>query len=399
MLTKLIYLFCDCLFCQGVMKNKIIFGMVLSVGAVLAGMFGSEGKEADSSAEVLLRPEIRIGVTLPLSGVLSDVGQASKNTLEMALNQWKKRKTKYSYKLVFKDDAFKARRSNFNANKMVNADRVQALISILRPAAAELNDIAVVNKVIHMACAPGARPAMGIYNFNNNTQFEPQADLMLEQLKKHDVKSVALLLMNDPTAMEQTQILQQKIREDGTIRIVARKVFNHGEDSYDTIVKSVLKKEKPDIFYVDGVGRDAEKIAKSIKKLTGELKLTTINDFIETSDITPFENLWFVTSAYGKGQFAADYEAMYQKPPALCAANSYDNLNLLIWAYERTPLREGENVPNNDDVVKTILDLKDWHGAIGMFTVRNDGVLVSEPEVKTVVDGRARDVDEGKVFR
>lgn len=381
------------------MKNKIIIGVVFSVGAVLAAMSGGESKEAVAAAEVQPRPEIRIGVTLPLSGSLSDVGQASKNTLEMALDKWKKRKTKYSYKLVFKDDGFKPRKSNFNANKMVNADRVQALISILSPAAAELNEIAVTNKVIHMACAPGAKPAMGIYNFNNNTQFEPQAELMLEQLKEHGVKSVALLLMNDPVTMEQAQILQQKIREDGEIQITARKVFNHGEDSYDTIVKSALKKGKPDIFYVDGVGRDAEKIARSIKKFTGELKLTTINDFIETSDITPFENLWFVTSAYGKSEFVGDYETLYQKPLSLCGANSYDNLNLLIWAYERTPLREGEKVPHNDDVVKTILDLKDWHGAIGMFTVRNDGVLVSEPEVKKVVNGHAKDVNEGKVFR
>lgn len=381
------------------MKHKIVIGVVFSIGMVLAVLSGSESKETAAAAEVQPRPEIRIGVTLPLSGSLADVGQVSKNTLEMVLDKWKKRKTKYSYKLVFKDDAFNPRKSNFNANKMVNSDRVQALISILRPAAAELNDIAVTNKVIHMACAPGAKPAAGIYNFNNNTQFEPQAELMFEQLKEHNIRSIAFLLMNDPVAAEQAQILQQKIREDGTIQILARKVFNHGEDGYDTIVKSVLKKGKPDIFYVDGVGHDAEKIAKSIRKFTGELKLTTINDFIETSDIAPFENLWFVTSAYGKGEFAGEYESLHQKPLSLCGANSYDNLDLLIWAYERTPVHEGESIPRNDDVVKTILNLKDWHGAIGMFTVRNDGVLFSEPEVKRVVNGRAQDVNEGKVFR
>ena len=116
------------------MKNKIVIGVVFSVGAVLTAVFGSESKEAVAAAEGRPRPEIRIGVTLPLSGSLSDVGQASKNTLEMALDKWKKRKTKYSYKLVFKDDAFKPRKSNFNANRMVNADRVRALISILSPA-------------------------------------------------------------------------------------------------------------------------------------------------------------------------------------------------------------------------------------------------------------------------
>ncbi len=381
------------------MKNKIAFGIILSLGAILSGMLASEGKEADNKAEVRLRPEIRIGVPLPLSGSLADVGQSSKNTLEMALNDWKKRKTKYDYKLIFKDDSFNPRKSNFYANKMVNRDKVKALISILMPAAAELNDIAVSNKVIHMACAPGAKPARGIYNFNNNTQFEPQAELMLEQLKEHNIKTISLLIMNDSIAMEQAQILQQKIREDGSIKVLAKKVFDHGEDSYDTTIRSLVKKGIPDIFYVDGVGFDAEKIAQSLKKIVGSNNLTTINDFIETSNITPFENLWFITSAYGKPQFTDNYEKQFGKPLNLCAANSYDNLNLLIWAYERTPVQEGNILPTNEDVVKTILDLKDWHGAIGMFTVRNDGVLISEPEVKKVINGKPQDINEGKVFR
>lgn len=369
-------------------QNVMVGGIIGVVVVLLAIMLNVESKETESALQP--KPMITLGASLPLSGPMAYIGQSSQNTLKLALEEWKKRGSRYNYELLIEDDAFEPKKVNRNVNRLVNLKKANAVLTVLTPAATEANTITNDKKVIHLGCAYGKGEEEGLYSFNNMTPNESMAALMLQNLKDKEIKTLAVLVSTDSNSRQQTKVLEDLIKKDGTIKITSKKVYPAGTQKFEKILRSMLKSEKPDLFYVNGVTPEASLVAKDLKKVSGEVKLTTINDFIEDKNRGAFNGLWFVSSGGATDEFSEKYAEQFGLPLYLCAPNSYDSLNLLIWAYEHTPKRKGESVPVNEDVVKTILDIKDWHGALGISTVTPDGRLISKPSLSEISNGRVK---------
>ena len=331
------------------------------------------------------KPTITIGASLPLTGNMAHIGISAKNSLQMALDEWNKKDTLFQYKLLVEDDAFDAKRVASIINKMVNVDKVSAVFTVFSIGANVASPITQNGHVIHMTCAYGSQPADGFYNFNNITQYDNQTDLMLSELKKRGIKSIALLISNNIGSTQQADILEQKIKQDKTIKIISKEVFNPGTKDFKMIIEKILTKGTPDIFYVDGITPDANLVAKYLKETTGQINLTTINDFIETPQRENFEGLWFVESASGTDEFNAKYEKKYGDQVYLCGANVYDNLNLLIDAYEQSETADIDN----DSTVNKLLSVKNKQGAIGMFYIDKNGIVQSNASVKEIKNGKS----------
>lgn len=351
--------------------------LLISVLAALSLVACSEEKSD--------KPTITIGASLPLSGNMAHIGVSAKNSLQMALDEWNKKDTKFKYKLLVEDDAFQAKKVASIVNKFVNVDKTKAVFTVFSIGANVASPIAQNGHAIHMTCAYGSQPADGFYNFNNITQYDNQTDLMLSELKKRGVKSIALLISNNVGSTQQADILEQKIKKDKKIKIVGKEVFNPGTKDFKMIIEKILAKGQPDIFYVDGITPDANLIAKYLKETTGKINLTTINDFIETPERENFEGLWFVESASGTDEFNAKYEQKYGEQVYLCGANMYDNLNLLIESYEQSETVDVDN----DVTVKKLLSVKDKQGAIGVFSIDENGIIQSNATVKFIKNGKS----------
>ena len=54
-------------------------------------------KEEKKQAEVKAKPVVKIGVSLPLTGNLAYIAEGAKNALQMVLEKWQKKETKYQY--------------------------------------------------------------------------------------------------------------------------------------------------------------------------------------------------------------------------------------------------------------------------------------------------------------
>jgi ABC-type branched-subunit amino acid transport system substrate-binding protein len=182
--------------------------------------------------------------------------------------------------------------------------------------------------------------------------------------------------------------LEKKIKEDGSIKIVGKHVYNPGTIEFRMIIQKMIENGEPDIFYIDGLTPDATLVAKYLKEVTGKVNLTTINDFIETPKRDDFEGLWFVESACGTDEFNKKFESKYGEPVFLCGANTYDNLDMFIEACEKSEHCD------NDEVVKLMLSVKDRVGAIGKFYMDEQGIAQSEASVKEIKDGKAIKVEE-----
>ncbi|MBP5698249.1 MAG: ABC transporter substrate-binding protein, partial [Alphaproteobacteria bacterium] len=215
-----------------------------------------------------------------------------------------------------------------------------------------------------------------------------QTELMFNELKKRGIKSIAFLISNNIGSTQQAEMLENKIKNDGSIKIIGKEIFNPGTIDFRMIIQKLIKDEQPDIFYVDGITPDATLVAKYLKEITGKINLTTINDFIETPIRENFEGLWFVESASGTDDFLKAYENRYGEPVFLCGANTYDNLDLFIEACEKSVHC------NNDEVVQLLLSVKDREGAIGNFFIDKNGIIQSQAHVKIIKDGNAVEIKE-----
>ena len=106
------------------------------------------------------------------------------------------------------------------------------------------------------------------------------------------------------------------------------------------------------------------------------------------------DGLWYVKSANGIPEFAAKLKSKTNNTTQSCTGNMYENLNLLIWAYENTPLKTGETIPNNEDVAKTLYSVKNRYGAIGKYSIDKDGIIQSKATLEMMVDGKPVVIEE-----
>lgn len=344
--------------------------------------------EKKTSEQAGVKPVIKVGASLPLTGNMAYIGISAQRSLQLALDKWNKKNTKYKYELLVEDDAFEAKKVALITNKFISQDKIKALFTIFSIGANVASPITQHAKVIHMTSAYGSQPADGYYNFNNMTQYENQTDLMFNELKKRGIKSIGLLISNNIGSTQQAEMLEKKIVNDGSIKIVGKEVFNPGTRDFRIIIQKMIQDEEPDIFYVDGITPDATLVAKYLKEVTGKINLTTINDFIETPVRENFEGLWFVESASGTDDFNSMFEAKYGEQVFLCGANTYDNLDLFIEACEKSAHCE------SDEVVSLLLLVKDRDGAIGRFSIDENGIVQSQASVKLIQNGKAVAIEE-----
>lgn len=360
---------------------------LLSLCMILA-LVACKDEQKTAAVQEVAKPVIKVGASLPLTGNMAYIGISAQKSLQMALDKWNQKNTKYRYELIVEDDAFDAKRVALITNKLISQDKIRALFTIFSIGANVASPITQQAKVIHMTSAYGSQPADGYYNFNNMTQYENQTELMFNELKKRGVKAIGMLISNNIGSTQQAEMLENKIREDGSIRIVGKEIFNPGTRDFRMIIQKMTEEEEPDIFYVDGITPDATLVAKYLQELTGKINLTTINDFIETPARENFEGLWFVESASGTDEFVNAFETRYGEPLFLCGANTYDNLDLFIEACEKSAHCE------SDEVVPLMLSVKDREGAIGKFSVDENGIVQSQASVKIIKNGKAINIKE-----
>ena len=360
-------------------KSLLILCLFLSLTAC-------DNKKAQEQTDN--RPIIKVGASLPLSGNLTYMGVSAQRALQLALDKWNKKDTKYHYELIIEDNAFDTKKTMLTTSKLVYQDKVKVIFTILATTANVASTITKKEKVIHMTSSYGSQPAEGFYNFNNLTQYDSPTDLMLKELKRRGIKTIGLLVSNNIGSFEQSELLEKKIKEDGSIKVIGKHIYNPGTIEFRMIIQKMVANGEPDIFYIDGLTPDATLVAKYLREVTGKVNLTTINDFIETPKRDDFEGLWFVESACGTEEFNKIFEEKYGEPVFLCGANTYDNLDLFIEACEKSKHCD------NDEIVNILLSIKNRIGAIGKFSIDEQGIVQSEADVKKIENGKSVEVKE-----
>jgi branched-chain amino acid transport system substrate-binding protein len=330
------------------------------------------------------KPVVKIGVTLPLTGDSAHIGEADRDAMILAKENLKAG-TKYDYQLVFEDDALEAKKAAATAAKLLNVDKVDALMSVSSGTGGVISPIAENAKVIHFGLASAQNVADGDYNFIHWTPPAAEAHAMVNELQKRNVKTVAFLGLNQQGFMAIRDEFLKNI-EGTSIKIVSDQILNPGEKDFRTAIAKA-KAHTPDIYVIIFLSPELEIIIKQMREAGIEKNITSIEAFGLSAEPQLFEGLWYIDAATAKGDFNDKFQERFSKAPGFAAANSYDVFNLIVAGYENAEVSAGEK-PSRENVLKELHKIKDFNGVLGKLSVDDKGVVLSPADVNIIKDGK-----------
>jgi len=324
--------------------------------------------------------EIKIGVILPLSGANASLGEGVRNAAEMALDEIKQtQKLENDYNLVFEDDQTNTTKTITALNQLFSVNNVKAVVSFASNPGNTVNPYVEKNKIIHFGVASDSNVANGYYNFIHWTQPKQEAERLLEKLKEENLTSMAMVYQSDAGEVAIAKELEKLARANNIT--LYQEMTNVKETNFQTILTK-LQQKNPDIFYTLFYSPQLEIFGKQFRELGIDKPLTTIEAFEFSTQPELFNGYWYVSAAESTDEFRNNYQAKFGKAPSIGAANAYDIIKILVWAYENV-----DDLNNNELVAQKIKTFKDWPGALGSLNITEEGIIASQAALKKVVDG------------
>jgi len=367
---------------------------LLSLCMVLALAACDDKKE---TAQADSKPVIKIGASLPLTGDAAEAGQAAKSALEMIVEDMSEKGLKYDYLLIFEDNQMNAMKTANNINKLISIDKVDSIFSMWNMMSNIAASMSAKHDVFSFACSYGRTANTGKYGFNMQNTYEDEAELLLRELKKRNVKSVAMFIDNG-TIMEQYKVIEDYIKNQSDIEIVFKEYFNPGEKDYKAAIIKAHDRN-PDLYMISGYPPSPYLFIKQLKEITGRNDNVTAIDAIAEIDEehrSIANNLWYIDSNQnGLDEFQLHLMNRKNMQSQSCVGNVASDLEIFINAVENAPVVKGQDKPTKESIRQWIFDnVKDYETASGKATVLEDGFIVVKPSVRMIKDGKSVAIKE-----
>ena len=358
---------------------------ILSLCMILALVACKDEKKEQTLTDT--KSVVKIGVSLPLTGDAANVGTSVKASINMALDEWKQKDTKYNYEIIFEDDALQTAKAAMVANKFINIDKVNAIMNIWGVTAPVVAEVAEKTNTIFFTCAGYIDNENKSYVFNNYTPVTRVSETLIKKLKKLNVKTVAFASDMNAVGDARAKYVVKDLRNAGIEVVVLERYVVGTVDFRMSIAK--MEAQHPDYYVIFVEQPGTKNFIEQHKQITGKDNLAAIDVFHEMPKKywSAADGLWFVKSANGTPEFEKKFQNNTGLEIQSCVGNSYDNLNLIINAFENAPVASGEVLPKNEDVLKQLHQTKDIDGAIGKISIDEQGNVDSLAVIQKMVNG------------
>jgi branched-chain amino acid transport system substrate-binding protein len=303
--------------------------------------------------------EIKIGVVEPLSGAVSTYGNSAKNALMLLQDQVNATGGINGKKLnlISYDDEGKAATSATVGSKLINQDKVVAIIGPLTSGCANaLAPIAQASKIPMVTGTATAANVTSAGNFIFRTCFiDPFQGTVVAKFALKDLKAKKVAILYD-NGNDYSKGLAESFEKSfksigGTI--VAKETYSTGDQDFNAQITKIKAKGPaalflPDYYNVVGViakqaraqgitvpflGCDGWDSAE-LKKFGGDAVNNSYFSNHYSADSTSPEVVKFVK----------EYKAKYKAVPDALAALSYDAGKILIDAIKKSGKTDGESI-------------------------------------------------------
>lgn len=360
-------------------KPALVLGAALAVGVA----FVSAGAQNKGT--------IKIVSQTPLSGGQAVLGEAIKNGVTMAVEEFGKTITAYGFRFVYEpyDDQATPTVGTTNANRIINDADVLGVVGHLNSGVA-IPSSEVYAKVGLAAVSPA--------NTNPKvTDRKSTVGIMSRVCGRDDVQGPAgaeyaisrgwkkIYVLNDKTAYGQgiADAFSARAKELGATILVET-----GFDSKDTDFSSVLNRaaaDKPDVIYFGAIYDQAGLLVKQAKQ-KGITAAFLGGDGWDGSDLQKIagpeniKNVYFTTTSApvsalpAAKRFGDRYKAKFGKDPEGYSAYGYDAARVVIQGISNAIKAANGAKPSREAVAKAIRAVK-FNGITGRVDFNDRGDL------------------------
>ena len=365
------------------MNKKTIW---IIVGIAIIALVAITTLSNKATETVHQKQTVTIGITLPLTGDISMLGQSNKNAIELAYEQLQAKNLKYNYKLVFEDDAFKPSQGATTAHKLISIDGANALISFGSPVGNVVSPIAESAQVPHMNdFASDPHVATGEYNFVDYTPAYEDAKLFIEELEKRNIKKIVFFGQQDnPGSGAIINAFLNGVKNTN-IQVVSTQMITTGTRDFRTQVEKT-KNLGAELYVMELSSPELELATKQLRNSGINTPVSTMETFEFSDQLSLFEGMWYVNDADATQWFMDMYTKKYGQVPKFGAANGYDTLNMIVQSFEETG--DGKTIPTNVQVRDYIANIKGFDGALGNgLSMGKDHLVNSKAVTRMIKNG------------
>ena len=327
------------------------------------------------------KPVVKIGVMLPMSGENAEFGKNSLYAIEFAADDHKDSPIKF--KIIFEDDMFSPSKATIIANKFINVDKVDAMVSSFSPVGSVVSPIANKARVLHISLANAANIVEGNLNFTDWQLVDVAAQKMVDYLVSQKCEKVVSFNMQT-VGNEEFRVKTNEFLDKNNIKY---KEFSFTPDNHDCAL--MIQKAKTfgaDYWILNSFSPALEIIRKDM--LANDLNIPVIN--IQNMSLTKnpelFENQVFIGAPDGDANFVSRMAKKTKSKVLTIPAYAYDIVNLIMIANEDFYAKNGRT-PNGYELVETLKETKFYNGIVGKLEVQDNGVIKSPSVVKKFVNG------------
>jgi branched-chain amino acid transport system substrate-binding protein len=350
-------------------KNTLITIMVLIVVLLIAINF----MVFSPNGATIVDEEIRIGVVLPLSGGAASYGEGWKKGVELAIDKLEEEYGTNKIKVIYEDSQLSATKTATVTQKLINLDKVDAIIIGSSSETLAAAPIAEANKVLLMAAGSSAAITdAGDFVFRTYPSDSYQGNDLADLISKKGHKRVAILNVQNDYGEGLVKIFKNKFNENKGTVAVSEKFGVEAPDYKAQLTK--IKAESLDAILIVGHNNHYISILKQMKELNVNLPIFASETFQEQSILDEAgelaEGVVFTTftepSTNDLKIFMAKHESKYGAGAFPFATFFYDNTMLTAKAL----------INNKGDVVKAqqwLYNLKGFRGVTGTTSFDENG--------------------------
>ncbi len=249
---------------------------------------------------------IKIGVVAPLTGSASIFGKSYVGAIKLA--QEDLTDTKKTYEVIIEDDGSNPGQAASAAQKLINIDKVQAILSMSSGTGNAIKSIATANKIPHICGCTDTTVANAEYNFTDLVSNDAEAKVWYTEAFKRGIHSIALISQNHPGLVPLAAAMKKNAPEYG-VTIVHEEKWEPTTSDFKTIIAKT-KATKPDVFFVMGFPPGMDIVGQELRNM-GISSIGTSAGFGVSAKPELYEGLWYEDAGITNISFRDRFEAKF----------------------------------------------------------------------------------------
>ncbi len=362
--------------------KKVLLALLLVLALTACGEKAETPKENT-------KPVIKIGVSLPLTGPVAEIGNNSVQAIKLLLSENSDDK-EIKYDFIIEDDTFATSRAATVANKLLNIDKVRALISSYSHIGNVISPMADRQGILHISVANDKNISKGKYNFMNWQMLNISARKLVDFLIDNDVKKVVSFNMNH-AGCEEVRKETNKLLEQEGIEFVE---YNFNPDNKDfSIMVAAALGQKADYWILNAAPPSLDVLRREMLRKNINIPVTNIQTIGMSNNIDMFEGQYFIGASDGNDYFRKQMAKVTKSKAIEVPAYIYDSINLLISAYEGF-YKEFHKIPNSEELANKIIEMNSFDGIVGKLIINDSGIIETPSVLKQIINGQSVEVEE-----